>query len=58
MPDASPVRLICPNLNCRTVLSVPESTRGKLVRCRACRSRVRVPEKGETGRTKTEAMAG
>ena len=30
------VRLICPNLKCRKVLSVPDSARGKKVRCRGC----------------------
>ncbi len=39
------VRLICPNLKCRKVLSVPDSARGKKVRCRNCGMRVQVPQK-------------
>ena len=38
------VRIICPNLKCRAILSVPMSARGKTVRCRQCGTRVRVPE--------------
>lgn len=37
------VRLMCPNLKCRTVLSVPGQARGKNVRCRNCGTRVMVP---------------
>lgn len=37
------VRLICPNLKCRAVLSVPNTARGKTVRCRQCGMRVQVP---------------
>lgn len=42
---ANVVRLICPNLKCRKILSVPESARGKKVRCRGCGMRVQIPEK-------------
>jgi hypothetical protein len=41
MTDA--VRFICPNLACRAVLSVPRNARGKTVRCRSCRTNIRVP---------------
>lgn len=41
-----PVRIMCPNLLCRTVLSVPAETRGRTVRCRNCGLHVRVPQKG------------
>ncbi len=37
------VRMICPNLNCRKVLSVPPTARGKTVRCRNCGMRIHVP---------------
>jgi hypothetical protein len=37
------IRMMCPNLNCRTVLGVPEAARGKMVRCRACGTSIRVP---------------
>ena len=42
------VRLICPNLKCRKILSVPESARGKKVRCRGCGMRVQIPDKQAT----------
>ncbi|WP_432800109.1 hypothetical protein [Poriferisphaera sp. WC338] len=42
----SVIRLICPNLKCRKVLSVPAHARGRNVRCRACSMRVTVPGKG------------
>lgn len=39
------VMLLCPNLRCRKVLSVPEEVRGKTVKCQHCQTVVRVPEK-------------
>lgn len=36
--------MMCPNLNCRTVLAVPPEARGKMVRCRACGTSIRVPD--------------
>ncbi|RMH27711.1 MAG: hypothetical protein D6693_04925 [Planctomycetota bacterium] len=39
------VRIMCPNLTCRRVLSVPEEARGRSVRCRGCGSTIRVPAK-------------
>ncbi len=44
MPDAH-VRIMCPSLLCRKVLSVPASARGKTVRCKACSTVIRIPEK-------------
>lgn len=41
--SSSMVRMICPNLSCRKVLSVPQSARGKMVRCRHCGMRIQVP---------------
>jgi len=43
--SANVVRLICPNLKCRKILSVPDSARGKKVRCRGCGMRVQIPMK-------------
>jgi hypothetical protein len=43
--SANVVRLICPNLKCRKILSVPDSARGKKVRCRGCGMRVQIPAK-------------
>lgn len=37
------VRIMCPSLNCRKILAVPASARGKTVRCRACGTTIRVP---------------
>jgi len=39
----STVRMICPNLKCRAILSVPPNARGKTVRCRQCSMRIHVP---------------
>ena len=37
------IRIMCPNLTCRRVLAVPESARGKTVRCKTCGTAVSVP---------------
>ncbi len=37
------IRLKCPNLRCRRILSVPAHTRGKVVRCKHCQTLLRVP---------------
>jgi hypothetical protein len=39
-----PCQLICPNLRCRKILSVPDEARGKLVRCQHCKTLFRVPD--------------
>ncbi|MCC7408588.1 MAG: hypothetical protein IT442_10990 [Phycisphaeraceae bacterium] len=38
------IRVVCPNLRCRSILSVPIATRGKVVRCRQCNTRVKIPD--------------
>jgi len=38
------VPLMCPNLKCRKILSVPDEVRGKLVKCQHCQTMFRVPE--------------
>jgi LSD1 subclass zinc finger protein len=38
------VQIICPNLQCRKILSVPEEVRGKQVKCQYCQTTFRVPE--------------
>ena len=38
------IRLVCPNLKCRRILAVPESTRGKAIRCSGCGTAIRVPD--------------
>lgn len=40
-------QLICPNLRCRKILSVPDAVRGKLVRCQHCQTMFRVPQSKE-----------
>jgi len=35
---------MCPSLVCRKVLAVPVEARGKTVKCRACGTRIRIPE--------------
>ena len=37
------VTMICPNLNCRTILQVPDKVRGKKVRCSKCGKNFLVP---------------
>lgn len=37
------IRLMCPNLKCRAILSVPGSAQGKNVRCRNCGTKIMVP---------------
>ena len=41
------VTLFCPNLKCRSILQVPESTRTKKVRCGQCGTTFIVPESKE-----------
>ena len=48
-----PCQLICPNLRCRKILSVPDEVRGKLVKCQHCQTMFRVPEAKRPG----EALA-
>ena len=41
--NANIVRMMCPNLKCRTLLVVPGHARGKTVRCKACGAMIKVP---------------
>lgn len=43
MADGNHIQIMCPNLACRKILAVPITARGKTVRCRNCRSTIRVP---------------
>jgi ribosomal protein S27E len=47
MSDSQCFTIMCPNLACRKVLAVPESARGKTVRCRNCTTTIRIPAAGE-----------
>jgi hypothetical protein len=46
-----PCQLICPNLRCRKILSVPDEVRGKLVKCQHCTTMFRVPDAKRTEAT-------
>lgn len=39
------IRIMCPKLTCRRILAVPETARGRTVRCRGCGSNIRIPTK-------------
>ena len=43
MSTSETMRVMCPNLTCRKILAVPESARGKTVRCRGCGTNIKVP---------------
>ena len=58
MQNAS-IRMICPNLRCRTLLAVPITARGKTVRCRQCGTRIGVPaSSGKATKPAATADAG
>ena len=52
-----PVQLICPNLRCRKILSVPDEVRGKLVKCQHCQTMFRVPDSRKTAAAPAAAAA-
>ncbi len=37
------IRIMCPNLKCRSILVVPDTARGKNVKCSNCSSLFRIP---------------
>lgn len=41
------VQILCPNLSCRKVLSVPSDIRGKTVKCSHCSTLFKVPGQGK-----------
>ena len=49
-------RLMCPNINCRKILSVPEEARGKVVRCSHCQTTLRVPDAKGAGSNEPPAQ--
>ena len=51
------VKLRCPNLQCRAVLSVPEAKRGECVRCGVCGQALRVPARAKFVTDKPRAGA-
>ncbi len=42
MADAM-IRMICPNLRCKAILSVPQTARGKSVMCKQCGMKIKIP---------------
>src|SRR6266478_2033933 len=48
------VQICCPNLRCRKLLSVPDSVRGKMVKCLHCQTVLRVP--GDSAATRPAAV--
>jgi ribosomal protein S27E len=54
------VTMLCPNLKCKRILQVPETTRGHRVRCGFCGQILVVPTKDpskQRGRAKTPHAA-
>lgn len=37
------IRIMCPSLTCRKILAVPNTARGKTVRCKNCGTNIRIP---------------
>ncbi|MEM9348343.1 MAG: hypothetical protein AAGB26_17180 [Planctomycetota bacterium] len=52
------IRIMCPNLRCRTLLAVPITARGKNVRCRLCGTRIQVPTKNTGNKPAPTQAAG
>lgn len=52
------VKIMCPSLVCRKVLSVPAIARGQTVRCKACGTVIRIPEKAAPAETAAPAPKG
>jgi hypothetical protein len=43
LAEAKNIRLMCPNVRCRSLLVVPEAARGKNIQCGECKKLVKVP---------------
>ncbi len=43
MGPAKTIRIMCPNLKCRSILAVPDTARGKTVKCTNCRTPFKIP---------------
>lgn len=43
MANGDIIRIKCPNLVCTRVLGVPIGARGKMIRCKVCGTKIRVP---------------
>ncbi len=56
--DEKILRIMCPSLKCRRVLGVPESARGRTVKCKNCGSTVRIPVKAANAAPIEEPESG
>lgn len=52
------IRIMCPNLRCRSILGVPPEARGRMVRCRHCGTNIKIPTKTEGAAPPPETDAG
>jgi LSD1 subclass zinc finger protein len=50
-------QVMCPNLRCRKILSVPDDARGRIVKCQACQTLLKVPEPKPASPTPKETAA-
>jgi hypothetical protein len=55
--DKKMLRIMCPNLACQRILSVPVNARGKLVRCRGCSMTIRIPVRNDAEGEAKESAA-
>ncbi len=51
------ITLFCPNLKCRSILQVPDNTRGKKVKCGQCGTAFFVPTKKISASTPAASQA-
>jgi len=58
MSEPSTILILCPKLTCRKMLSVPKIARGKTVRCRFCRTSIKVPNEPATKQRSPAAGTG
>lgn len=54
-PMAAAITILCPKLNCKAILRVPETARGQRVRCSSCGTVFLVPQK-KNGRKEPAEM--
>ena len=43
MEPVKNIRIMCPNLKCRSILTVPETAKGKNVKCSNCATLFKIP---------------
>lgn len=51
MGPVKTIRIMCPNLKCRSILVVPETARGKNVKCSNCATLFKIPAQAPTPST-------